>query len=86
MRYRIVTAIIFSFLPGTSLLADAGQFYLAPGLQWMNFDHETGLEDDGGFFIGLGYDFTDRFSVELSTFDLAPNRVDNGRENDVDHY
>jgi len=66
-------------------LADAGQFYVAPGLQWMNFDDSvTGFDDDEGYFFGIGYDFTDRISAELSTFDLDPETA--GGDVDVDHY
>lgn len=66
-------------------LADAGQFYIAPGLQWMNFDDSaTGFDDDEGYFFGIGYDFTDRISAELSTFDLDPETA--GGDVDVDHY
>jgi len=83
---KILPAIVLS----TSLfsqtgLADAGQFYIAPGLQWMEFDDFSGFGEDTGYFIGLGYDFTDRLSAEISTFDLDPE-LSGGSSVDVDNY
>ncbi|MEX0965553.1 MAG: OmpA family protein [Pseudohongiellaceae bacterium] len=66
-------------------LADAGQFYIAPGLQWMEFDDTTHLSPDTGYFLGFGYDLTDRISAELSTFDLDPDGPGNSSI-DMDHY
>ncbi|PCJ24770.1 MAG: hypothetical protein COA96_08875 [SAR86 cluster bacterium] len=68
-----------------SLLADAGQFYLAPGLQWIQFDNGIELDNDTGYSLGLGYDLTDRLSVELSTFDLD-TQTPAGVKVDLDHY
>lgn len=68
-----------------SLLADEGQFYIAPGIQWMNFDDRTLLHNDEGWFFGLGYDITDRWSVELSGFDLDP-KTGSSTELDIDHW
>ena len=68
-----------------STQAAEGQFYIAPGLQWMDFDGNRGLENDTGPTLGLGYDFTDRTSFELSTFDLDPS-VNGGGDIDLDHY
>lgn len=65
--------------------ADAGQFYVAPGLQWMEFDDHVDYKDDEGGFIGLGYDFTDRWSAELSLFELNPDNA-LGSEVDIDSY
>lgn len=65
--------------------ADQGQFYLAPGFQWMNFDNGLDWDDDQGYFLGFGYDLTDAISVELSTFDLDPENAA-GMELDLDHY
>ncbi len=72
-------------LISTAALADEGQFYIAPGLQWMEFDDTTGLAQDTDWFLGIGYDFTDRLSFELSTFDLD-SKPKGGREIDIDHY
>lgn len=66
--------------------ADQGQWYLAPGAQWMEFDEETTPYDEAwGPFIGLGYDISERLSFEISTFDLDPD-VNSGGEIDLDHY
>ncbi|GJM12107.1 MAG: porin [Pseudohongiella sp.] len=86
LRTKISSALLVSvgFL-SPAALADEGQFYIAPGLQWMDFDDTTGLADDINYFFGIGYDFTDRISFELSTFDLD-SKPSGGREIDLDHY
>ena len=84
--------------------AAEGQFYLAPGLQWMKFDNEAvkpdhielrpdtpegisyQLSEDVWYYAGLGYDLTDRFSLELSTFDLDPRLSGSRQKVDIDHY
>ncbi|NQV71434.1 MAG: OmpA family protein [Pseudohongiella sp.] len=71
-------------LNSQSILADAGQFYLAPGAQWLELD-SVDLDNDSGLFFGLGYDFTDRLSAELSTFDLE-TATPTGVNIDLDHY
>ena len=59
MKKSLVSlAITASCLGATVSLADAGQFYVAPGLQKMNYDTEVGLDNDLGYVIGIGYDFT----------------------------
>lgn len=83
---QLVSAILISTgLFAHSVLADQGQFYIAPGIQWMEFDDTTPLDEDVSYFFGLGYDFTDRLSVELSTFDLKPD-TGAGPHIDLDHY
>lgn len=67
------------------LRAAEGQWYLAPGAQWMEFDSSTGLDDGVGFFAGLGFQLTDRLSLELNTFDLDADATAGG-EIDLDHY
>jgi OOP family OmpA-OmpF porin len=64
-------------------LADAGQFYIAPGLQGMNYDDELGVDNDRGGVIGIGYDFTSRLSGEFSVADLDP-KIRGGGEIDQD--
>ena len=44
----------------TAVVADQSQFYVAPGLQLMDFDDVTGLEEDMNYFLGVGYDFFNR--------------------------
>ncbi len=86
LRTKISTALVLPLgLCSSLLLAEAGQFYVAPGLQWMNFDDSLELNNDAGYFLGLGYDITDRISLELSTFDLDPD-ISGGSDIDVDHY
>jgi OOP family OmpA-OmpF porin len=73
MKKSLVSlAIAVSCLGATVALADAGQFYIAPGLQKMNYDAEVGLDNDLGYVIGIGYDFTSRLSAEFSVMDLNP--------------
>lgn len=52
--------------------ADEGQFYLAPSMQIMNYDNGTGFDNELGYGIGVGYDFTTRLSGEFSVLDLDP--------------
>lgn len=59
----------FVVAPSTSVAAE-GQFYLAPGLQWIDFDKDRGQEEEYGFTLGLGYDFTDKLSGEINVFDM----------------
>ena len=73
MKKSLVSlTIAVSCLGATVALADAGQFYIAPGLQKMNYDAEVGLDNDLGYVIGIGYDFTSRLSAEFSVMDLNP--------------
>lgn len=78
-----VLAILGSY--SNAVQADQGQFYIAPGIQWMNFDDGLHWTNDDGYFFGFGYDFTDRLSGEISTWDLDPN-VNGGGDIDLDHY
>jgi OOP family OmpA-OmpF porin len=65
--------------------ADEGQFYIAPGIQWMNFDDSVNLESDEGYFFGLGYDFSDQISAEFSLLELEPNKFAGGSV-DIDQW
>jgi OOP family OmpA-OmpF porin len=61
--------------------------YIAPGVQVMNFDSDTGYDNDSGGFLGLGYKFGEKTSLELSTFELGTDTsglVDT--DIDLDHY
>jgi len=83
---KIFSAVfVATWLISPAALAAEGQFYVAPGLQWMEFDDTTGLKQDTNYFLGIGYDFTDRLSFELSTFDLDSSTTGGG-EIDIDHY
>ena len=83
---KLIPAIVlFSSVVSHSTLADQGQFYIAPGLQWMDFNDTLPLDEDVSYFFGLGYDLTDRLSAELSTFDLKP-KTKAGSHINLDHY
>ena len=83
MASILLTANLIAAAPAVS--AAEGQFYLAPGVQWMNYDNSVNLNDETGYTWGIGYDITDRFSFELSGMDIDPTPV-GGTEFDVDHY
>ena len=57
----------------TNASADEGQFYIAPGIQWMKFRGSLDLHNDEGFSLGLGYGLTDRLNIELAYFELDPD-------------
>lgn len=82
---RKILAIALISLFSTLGHADPGQFYVVPGLQWMDFDDFTGLDDEWGFRVGLGYQATERWSFELGTFDMDPDDQ-SGNEIDLDNY
>ena len=65
LRTQISSALLVSVgLISPAVLADEGQFYVAPGLQWMDFDDTTGLERRcRTTSSGFGYDFTDRLEL-----------------------
>ncbi len=87
LHTKLSSALLVSVgLLSPAALADEGQFYLAPGLQWMEFDDTTKLKHDIDYFFGIGYDFTDRLSFELSTFDLDTKASGARRQIDIDHY
>jgi OOP family OmpA-OmpF porin len=69
---------------GTAAMADEGQFYIAPGVQWLDFDSERLLDNEAGFTLGLGYDFTNQLSGEINVFDMDLDGV--GPDDDVFHY
>jgi|TARA_B110000238_G_scaffold160034_1_gene173681 hypothetical protein len=70
---QISSALLVSVgLISSAVLADEGQLYVAPGLQWMDFDDTTGLEEDVNYLLGVGYDFTDRASTVARLFTTKP--------------
>ena len=86
MRRTIQSLIALSLpLVAATSNGEEGQFYIAPGLQWMDFDNTTDLDNDTGYFLGLGYDFTDRLSAEFSIFDLDPE-LPNSTKVEIDHW
>lgn len=84
---RIFSIILTINLALVASLATAaeGQFYIAPGIQWMNFDDSVDLENDEGYFIGFGYDFSDQISAEFSLTELEPNKFAGGSV-DIDQW
>jgi len=82
---KSLTVLAMAGTFSNAIQADQGQFYIAPGIQWMNFDDGLHWSNDEGYFLGIGYDFTDRISGEISMFDLDPN-VNGGGDIDLDHY
>ncbi|MCB1670624.1 MAG: OmpA family protein [Gammaproteobacteria bacterium] len=77
------SALAVLILQSANLIAAEGEFYLAPGFQWMNFDDEWHLDEGTGYFFGLGYDFTDQWSAEFNIADSDPEDP-NGDDHDVD--
>lgn len=86
MRRTISTILTINLALAASLAsADEGQFYIAPGIQWMNFDDSVNLENDEGYYFGLGYDFSDKISAEFSLLELEPNKFSGGSV-DIDQW
>lgn len=87
MKQLVTAGILFAGmgLYGPSTAAAEGQFYVAPGIQWMNFEDGLDLDNDEGYSWGIGYDFTDRLSFELSGMDVDP-KTGSGSGFDIDHY
>ena len=85
MKTVFRTIVLISTLAtSAAVFSEPGEFYLVPGVQWMDFDEEAGLDNDWGFSAGLGFQMTERLRAELSTFDLDP---DSGAGDvDLDHY
>ena len=89
MKKTYLTALSLMFAAGVGViapsaaLADAGQFYIAPGLQWIDYDKDRLLNDETGFTLGLGYDFTNQLSGEINVFDMDLDGI--GPDDDVFH-
>ncbi|MDT8428542.1 MAG: OmpA family protein [Pseudomonadales bacterium] len=71
-------------LPWQSLAADEGQFYIAPGLQWLDFNSSIRDTNDTSFNLGIGYGITDNWSTEINygQFNLNTSSLNE----DLDHY
>jgi OOP family OmpA-OmpF porin len=80
LRVALVAGVIA--LSPLSTNAAEGQFYLAPGLQWLDFDQDRGQDKETGFTLGFGYDFTNRLSAEINIFDMD---LDGAPDNDLFH-
>lgn len=84
-RKAALVALISAFLSAPAVQAAEGQWYIAPGAQYMGFNNATGLDESWGFFAGLGFQLTDDVSLEVSTFELDAD-TNAGGEVDLDHY
>lgn len=58
-----------------SAIADEDRFYIAPGVQWMDFDSARQSDDEFGYTIGLGYGLSDNLAVELNHANLKMNTL-----------
>lgn len=84
-RYSLIAIFTAALLALSPVQAAEGQWYLAPGAQYMNFDNYTGLDKEWGFSLGLGYQFSERWAAEFSSFDMDADVIGGG-EIDLDHY
>ncbi len=85
--FTLSVILPLALISGAQTVSAAEGFYIAPGLQAMNFDDGTGYDNDSGAFLGLGYDFGNKYSLELSTFELETDTA--GLADtiiDLDHY
>lgn len=73
-------------LGGQRAAAAEGQFYLSPGLQWIESSNSMNRAADTGLTLGVGYDFTDRLSGEVNYFNLSPKFKRGGGEMDFDQW
>ena len=78
----ILTLAIFA--PVVS--ADDGRFYIAPGVQWMNFGSELPLHNEQDFTLGLGYGLTDRVDMEFDLSRMEPELSGAAGDVDYDHW
>jgi len=62
-----------------SAIADEDRFYIAPGVQWMDFDSDRQSDDEFGYTVGLGYGLNDNLALELNHANLKMNTLA-GRE------
>ena len=83
-RFLQVTCTGLLGLAGAMVQAEPGRFYIAPAVQWMDFDYPGLAGNDTGFSASLGLQMTERWSLELATFDLDPDSSAGGTM-DIDH-
>lgn len=58
-----------------SAVADEDRFYIAPGVQWMDFDSARQSDDEFGYTVGLGYGLSDNLALELNHANLKMNTL-----------
>lgn len=59
----------------TAASADEGRFYIAPGVQWMDFDSDRQSRDETGYNLGIGYGLSDNLSTELTYSRISMNTL-----------
>ena len=64
--------------PGPEPLEDSdfGRWYISPGIGWLNFEGDEGLEDGAYVTLRLGYDYSEWWSFEASLL-IAPKLDEN---------
>lgn len=62
------------FAVGT-VSADEGRFYIAPGVQWMDFDSDRQSRDETGYNFNMGYGLSDNLSTELTYSRISMNTL-----------
>ena len=85
-RFAQICALGFALTFSSQLFAqERGQFYIAPGIQWFDFDDKLGFDNnsDTGYFFGLGLDINERWSVEVNVSELEPD-YPSGSDPDID--
>ncbi|MEX0739603.1 MAG: OmpA family protein [Pseudohongiella sp.] len=58
-----------------SAVADEDRFYIAPGVQWMDFDSARQSDDEFGYTVGLGYGLSDNLALELNHANIKMNTL-----------
>jgi OOP family OmpA-OmpF porin len=58
-----------------SAVADEDRFYIAPGVQWMDFDSERQSDEEFGYTVGLGYGLSDNLALELNHSNIKMNTL-----------
>jgi OOP family OmpA-OmpF porin len=71
----LALAIGTTGLVATVSTADEGRFYIAPGVQWMDFDSDRQSRDETGYNLGFGYGLSDNLSTELTYSRISMNTL-----------
>ena len=71
----LALAIGTTGLVATVSSADEGRFYIAPGVQWMDFDSDRQSRDETGYNLGFGYGLSDNLSTELTYSRISMNTL-----------
>ncbi|TFH70793.1 OmpA family protein [Gammaproteobacteria bacterium LSUCC0112] len=71
----LALAIGAAGVAATAASADEGRFYIAPGVQWMDFDSDRQSRDETGYNLGIGYGLSDNLSTELTYSRISMNTL-----------